>query len=108
MINLTPHTVVIIQFDGEKTEIPSSGIARVSAEEIDTGMTIGGVPVIYQEFGEVTGLPSYQQGCPIIVSRMVAMACPDRFDLLVPSKLVRDENQQIIGCQALETLANRS
>jgi hypothetical protein len=57
------------------------------------------VPVVRQSLGEVTGLPEQTAGTYLIVSRVIAAACPDRLDLLVPDNLVRDSDGRIVGCR---------
>lgn len=94
VINLTPHMVNIV--DGKS--YPSEGVARVSEKETQTGM-LNGIPLFSKTFGEVVGLPDPQEGILFIVSGLVKAACPNRADLLVPTKLVRDEKGNIIGCQ---------
>jgi hypothetical protein len=79
-VNLTPH--VIRLNDGR--EFPPSGVvARVSAryqERRDSTL-----PMYQVVYGAVTGLPEYQEHARYIVSGMVAAACPDRLDLLIPA-----------------------
>lgn len=105
VINLTRLDITLIRENGSKTTIESSGIARVDSTEVTSYQPeIDGVPVIHQEFGDVSGLPPYKEGDWIIVSRMVTSACKDRKDLLVPAKLVRDDNGNIVGVRALETI----
>jgi hypothetical protein len=94
IVNLTPHAVNII---GGET-YASSGVARVSEVETQVGEA-GGIPLFSKKFGEVVGLPEPQQDTMLIVSMMVKAAAPHRSDLLVPTKLVRDEKGNIIGCQ---------
>lgn len=99
LINLTPHPINII--DGPT--LPSSGVARVSASSETVG-SVDGVPIVRQSFGDVEGLPDQVDGMHIIVSRMVAAACPDRADLLVPADMVRDDQGRIVGCRSLERI----
>lgn len=115
LINKTPHPVTL----GSITHSPVGSPARVSTSEetVDTlalGCPVHGmddpeccdhyevVQVIKSVLGEVTDLPDPQPGVCLIVSRLVASACPDRYDLLVPARLVRDDQGRVIGCSALE------
>ena len=79
IINLCPHVVRL----NDGTEYPPSGVvARVSAKY----KVISTNPTCYSVvYGEVTGLPAHQDGVGYIVSGMVAAACPERHDLLVPA-----------------------
>ena len=79
IINLTPHVIRL----NDGTEYPPSGVvARVSAEYKVLSKRPNCFEVVY---GEVTGLPPHQDGVDFIVSGMVAAACPERHDLLVPA-----------------------
>lgn len=89
--NYTPHDVVLN--DGRVYK--SMGIARVSSthEEVAPGM--------YEiSYGEVVGLPEYQQGMFLIVSALV-QAASDREDLIAPAtghpETIRNEKGQIIS-----------
>jgi hypothetical protein len=64
----------------------------------DTGNgVIGLVPV---EYGHATGLPAPDGGW-FLVSRALALALPERTDLLVPYREVRDGSGTVVGCRAL-------
>lgn len=96
LINLTPHDVVILagvtkEANGKQVSIPrSNSIARVSLSRVlvDT-VTVDGVEVDINASicKEVTNLPEPVEGTYFIVSRVVADACPEREDLLVPDKV---------------------
>lgn len=106
LINLTPHTINIVLPSGAIYDVPASGqVVRCAQSEtrlFDLQMGDGiSIPVSGQVFGEVIGLPEYQEGIFYIVSRLVASACPDRDDLLVPGPLVRNEDGQPVGCRGL-------
>lgn len=101
ILNYTPHTVNIIDSEGNKIQdFPSQGEARCQQTTKDVGI-IGNVPITSTTFGEVTGLPGEQEGTYYIVSRLIRQALPDRNDLLVPNDMVRDEAGRIIGCKSL-------
>ena len=104
-INLTPHTINILnEHDQEIMAIPANGIvARCSLSE-ETVMMIDGINVTRQTFGDVFDLPEPQEGTFFIVSRLVAMAAPDRLDLLIPGPLVRNDQGQPIGCHGLSVV----
>jgi hypothetical protein len=124
IINATPHTITILnkeagitqdakkQFLGTKEtivvlkEIPTSGIIpRVSMSNSPAG-EIDGIPVETVIYGEIEGLPEYQEGIYYIVSGLVAAAASKqgRTDCLAPGAIVRDEANpsSILGCLFLQ------
>lgn len=109
LYNYSPHPVSLIAHPGTVYEeidtIESAGVARVTTAEEEVG-TWCGVPIIRQALRQVDGLPEPREWDFLIVSRMVAAALPDRTDLLVPARLVRDDAGNIIGCEALEVIAD--
>jgi hypothetical protein len=110
LINLTPHPVTIFTAD-RKIQIPPSGdIARCFG---DTARARRTVTVDGHEIAlvtdatttTVTGLPPAEPDVLLIVSRLVALAAPDRPDLVFPHTPVRDDTGRIQGCRALAHLA---
>jgi hypothetical protein len=103
IVNLTPHTINIVQENGEIRTFVSNGIARVSSVSEPVGDTGGDNPVILNrvQFGNVQGLPEYAPGVLYIVSAMVRAAKPSRTDLASPGDLVRDDAGNVIGCRNL-------
>lgn len=99
LINLTPHVINLIPGG----EIPSSGVARCSQFEVVLDV-IDGIKITKQTFGEVTGLPEPRDGVYYIVSKIVAQACPDRHDLLIPGPAVKGEDGRPIGCNGLSVI----
>lgn len=96
IINLTPHEITLC---GKK--IQSSGVARVATttKQVDQ---INGIPVNQVSFGQVNGLPEAQKNTIYIVSKIVAEAVKgQRNDVYIVDKTVRNEQGQIIGCEAL-------
>lgn len=106
LINLTPHKITIIGSDGETMcEIAPSGvIARAASVIVDDG-SINGVPVVRTSYGLVEGLPESVDETMYIVSSLTATAAKRSGrtidDLLIPGRMVRDEEGIILGCQAL-------
>ena len=98
--NLTPH-VVIIHVGENRVEIPSTGVARCKATSTKIG-ECNGIPLQSTVFGEVSDLPTQEDGVLLIVSALVRQALPSRGDLASPADLVRDDKGQIIGCRALD------
>ena len=104
LINLTPHEITIIRDDGSITIPPADTVARCAVTRRQVG-SVDGIPVNRSVFGTVEGLPDPQPDTYYIVSAVVAQACPDRNDLLIPDDTVRDDQGRIIGCRALATVA---
>lgn len=121
IINLTPHPLVLeiqraeepMSDDRTYQTIESSGIARCEATETEVAV-IEGIPVVTTQFGAVTGLPASRFVCGeelgaatrpfaaiYVVSSITAQAVPDRRDVFVPARPVRDEKGRIIACRAL-------
>jgi len=110
--NYTPHTIRVIgqqapNFGGSEVDkdgylptltFPSQGVARVAVEESPLSRTYGRVTLYRCETGEVTGLPTQEEGVLVIVSAMVRGAS-DRDDLVSPHGLVRDEEGVVVGCK---------
>lgn len=102
--NCTPHALNIVNADGKTVTIQPCGIVpRCSQNETEVGV-IEGITVTKQEFGEVVDLPEPQDCVFLVVSRLVASACLDRRDLLIPGPLLRDESGKVIGCKGLSVV----
>ena len=100
IINLTPHDIVIVGENGNRT-IPKSGtVARVESKSRSCGF-FDGIPLSSVKFGAVTELPEYQPDTLLIVSAMVRAAASDRPDLASPGELVRDAGGNVVGCRGL-------
>jgi hypothetical protein len=96
ILNLTPHEITLC---GKK--LPSSGVARV-AQTTQQVAEINGIPVNKLSFGQVMGLPEERKDTIYIVSRIVAEAVKgQRNDVFIVDKTVRNEQGQIVGCEAL-------
>lgn len=93
--NFTPHSIVL----NDGTIYSSEGLARVQASfsEFDEN------GVCQQVFGEVTGLPSPEEGVLLIVSAMVLSAAQTqgRVDVVAPATghpaCVRNEQGHIVS-----------
>ena len=121
IINATPHKITLVSKQGVEQdskrqflaetvevvkEIPPSGILpRVSMTNSPAG-EIDGIPVESVVYGEIEGLPEFQDGVYYIVSGLVAAAATKigRVDCLAPGALVRDKNNPavILGCLFLQ------
>lgn len=100
IINLTPHEVNILSGDKQIDLEPSGTVARCYVER-DTVGEINGIPLTQNHFGQVTGLPDPEKDTFYIVSALVANACKERDDLVIPDETVRDGQGCIIGCRSL-------
>ncbi|GAB3466087.1 hypothetical protein GCM10027570_54990 [Streptomonospora sediminis] len=101
LVNLTPHEVTI--FDSDDRVVvrcpAASKPVRVAVDRCEIGR-IGGIPVFSEDYGRAL-LPAPAIGVWYIVSAAVALAHPERNDLLVPTDLVRSSDGTIVGCKAL-------
>jgi hypothetical protein len=83
------------------TTITSSGIARCETTVNQIG-EIDGIKINRKSFGEVTGLPEPQADTIYVVSAIVAQAVSGkRDDVYVVDDTIRNEQGQIVGCNAL-------
>ncbi|WP_067968323.1 hypothetical protein [Nocardiopsis trehalosi] len=101
LVNLTPHEVTI--FDANDRILVRCPAAtkpvRVAVDRCEIGR-IEGIPVVSEDYGRAL-LPDPARGIWYIVSATVALAHPERRDLLVPTDLVRSSDGTILGCKAL-------
>jgi len=108
IINLTPHTINIVDEAGNKiVDLPSEGEARAVQKNVNFGH-LGDVPLVRAEFGEPIGLPEPAENTFYVVSAITANAAKvagrTTDDLLLTAETVRNEKNQIIGCKALATI----
>ncbi len=109
IVNLTVHEVTVMS-NGSGISFPASGTEARIVERTDSVASVvtdgGPVPTETVWHGEVSNLPPPKPGTTFLVSRLVAMAVPDRDDLVFPSREVRDASGRIIGCSALGRIAS--
>ena len=99
IVNLTPHTVNV----GDQTFPASGQLARCEEtwEQVDI---VKGITFLMNfKYGE-TNLPEEQSDTYLIVSLQVALAEPNRNDLLIAVGQIRNEAGQIIGAKGLARL----
>lgn len=122
IINATPHKIDIFAATApeiiETTPagipahrpiliIPASGtVARLEERVVDDGRRLKGAEampsgITIVNYGVVTGLPDVRAFTWVVVSLACALALPDRPDLLVPWRQVRNKQGTIIGCRGL-------
>ena len=102
---MTPHTVHIVDEEGNVIKtFESRGVARATQKDVEVGM-LEGIPIIESTFGKRVGLLEPSEGVFYIVSALTAKAASlsgrSTEDLLLTGKTVRNDDGQIIGCQAL-------
>lgn len=99
-VNLTPHNVNIVVDENMAVTIPSSGVARVSVERVKVNK-IAGINIFKNTSGEVTGLEAPENSV-VIVSGLVLANLPEdiNFTCVCPDSLVRNDNGQVVGCEA--------
>ena len=105
IFNLTPHKVNIVDEEGNVIKtFESEGVVRAAQEDIEIGM-LEGIPIIESTFGKPFGLQEPSWGVYYIVSALTAKAASlsgrSTEDLLLTGRTVRNDDGQIIGCQAL-------
>lgn len=108
VINLTPHTVTLIDGDLHH-RIPQGGRpARCVHDTLAEVIPITGavVPVEVHTATRVKNLPAPEPGVHYIVSRQVAQALRgQRDDLLVPDDFIYNDQRHVAGCRRLVKLA---
>ena len=112
-INLTPHTVNVVDADGNiiLSVAPSGAVARVTTQQTVVG-NVGGVDVVRTVFGDVDGLPDPQPDTVYIVSTLALQSLKengiDRDDVVAPdtspASVVRNADGQIIGVKRFQVL----
>jgi hypothetical protein len=112
LVNLTGHPVALFPSNGSSGSaftLTSNGpAARVSEVEISDRVepsASGLVRIVeLRQLGQVTTLPEPDGATRYVVSRLTAMAAPDRDDLLFPFDEVRNDEHTVVGARALASL----
>lgn len=87
IINCTGMPLLIPQGAGDEHEYVEYPAARVPARVLTEEVTVAGLDVrVVRDLG-VEGLPDPEEGTYYLVTSRVALAAPDRADLLVPSDI---------------------
>lgn len=120
MLNLTPHEIVVLNPEGEEViSFPASGtVARLSVSEKETGMIHfdgDNIPVITSSFGEVIGLPAYDElkgHERFLVSSMVLDQLDAKWANIAyapdtGSTAIRNDKNHIMGVTRLRTVNNK-
>jgi hypothetical protein len=104
LINLTPHDVIIQLSEASTITIsPTQPMARVEMTTEVIGH-IDGIPLVVPTYGETFNLPDPEVGTFLIVSNIVLAAHRNRFDLVTPSRPIRDASGKVIACGALSVV----
>ena len=102
IINLTPHTINIIEDGTVKAAFPSQGIARASQTSEAVG-NLDGIELVRMAFGKTEDLPAPAAGTFYVVSIITANAAKAEGrttdDLVITADPVRDAEGKIIGCK---------
>lgn len=118
IINLTPHEVVIYSsmdcvlrdgklfLRGEEEETGLQPLRVYPAAEVPARVVLDyendgvadGICIFRLKAKDILSLPEPKKDTWYIVSKIVAQACPDRSDLLIPDGMVRDKNGAVVGC----------
>ena len=102
LVNLTPHKINITGYG----DIEPSGTIPRSHSYLSQVDSVEGIPIMLATQGDVSNMPPVKKGVLYVVSSYIRECLPERADLLSPSKLIRDQGGNIIGCGALQ--ANNS
>lgn len=112
LLNLTPHAITVYRNtdDGviDRVTIFPAGVAARVEETFKNVHELNGIPVLMRVSAIVVGLPEKAHGRYIIVSRMVAVAAPERDDLLFPDDIVRDSGGRVVGCRAWGAITHKA
>jgi hypothetical protein len=103
IVNLCPHDITLLVGD-QALVLSPAGLARCVEEREELGEAVAGgihVPLVRCRYRRVVGLPDPVAGRVYVVSHLVAERCLDRYDLVVPDQLVRDDDGVIIAARAL-------
>ena len=105
VINLTPHGVTLFTKTNlsESRQFPASGTVARCKQTNECNTVINGIRLTETVFGEIEDLPDPQENTFYIVSRIIREAAKGRDDLWVPNEIVRNEDNQIIGCLSFAT-----
>lgn len=106
IINLTPHDITIT--NSKTVTIKPSGLARCEETSEEIKVVEDWIPVFKTTYGKVSGLPEPKENTIYVVSARVAQALketnPERTDVMIPAKTLRDSEGNIIGCTGLSVV----
>jgi hypothetical protein len=110
LVNLTPHTVILI-VEGGPVEIHPSGFVARAKETKELVGILGdrslSIPLYRIKYGEPEGLPEIEQDTFYVVSSLTAQAIKAHFPpdiaerFVVVTDPVRDEEGRVVGARGL-------
>ena len=104
LINLTNHDINLYKDDILIKTIKTSGEARCKEDKIKIG-EIDNIPIYKLIYTKVEGMLEPKEGTYYIVSKIVAEALKnERDDLLIPTDMYRDANNNILGCRGFSKI----
>lgn len=98
IVNCTGMDLLLGEGSGDDHEFVDYPAAQVPARVVTEEVTVAGLDVqVVRDLG-VEGLPDPEEGTYYLVTSRVALAAPDRADLLIPSN-VREwgDGRQVVG-----------
>jgi len=107
IINLTPHKIHIWNGSDWIVIEPSWNPARIEEKRKNIGYIYHeghAIPLHTKEFYELKNVPEPRQGTWYAVSSMVALAAPDRRDLVVPTVIRDPQTKEVIGARGFDLL----
>lgn len=104
VVNCTPHTINVAAANGAVVDIPASGIVPRCSSTVEVVGEVSGITVTRQVMGDVVDVPEPAENTIFVVSRLVASACPERHDFVIPGPMVRDEEGRVVGCNGFSVL----
>lgn len=99
IINLCSHPVNVIVRDEELAIPPATKAVRIGTkviEKLDCE-----VPMLRVDNSRLDPLPEPVEDTLYIVSTIVRIAHPHRYDIASPGGIVKDETGKVIGCRCL-------
>jgi len=100
IINLTPHTVKVLDTDGNLVEIPPSQlVARCSKNKEVVGQVIFNdrkIDIVKYSYNNIINVPEPQKGTLYLVSAIVKNALPDRADVVAVDRPERGNNREVL------------
>lgn len=97
-INLTPHKVCL----PNGTQIDPSGfVARANLQSKQL-YDWDGISFFQSELKSISNVPEPKSGNLYIVPVIVRVNMPDRADLVSPTRLIKNQKGEVVGCGAFE------
>lgn len=104
LVNLTPHPITVHMTEGGVTTVAAAPAPARVAYQTTEQDTEAPWPMVTEAPLATIGLPNPKPGVLLVVSRPVATDNPDRTDLMVPTRPVRDAQGRVVAARALARL----